>query len=185
VPDEDLPLAWKSLARVDGGNYRIFRTAFLDAAHPRTHATKRFSLILTGDWVNVIALTPAREVVLIRQWRAGTDAVTLEIPGGMIDPGEDPRTAVARELAEETGYTARTWHALGVIAPNPAILGNHLHCFLALDAALTEPLRPDGSEVLAQLTAPLADALAMVRDGRIDHALVVAAFGLFALSPHA
>src|SRR5687767_4407288 len=97
----DEELLWRLRDRAPGSDYRIFKTAFVDAAHPRTGAIKKFSLIECVDWVNVIALTPADEVVLIRQYRAGTNAVCLEIPGGMVDAGEDALTAAARELEEE------------------------------------------------------------------------------------
>ena len=176
MKDPDDELAWRLGARLPGHDYRVFRTAFVDGTHPSGLA-KRFSVIECVDWVNVIALTPDDRVVLIRQYRVGTAKVCLEIPGGMVDPGEDARTAAARELVEETGYTARQWHHLGSLAPNPAIQNNTLHSYLALDAARTEEQRLDGSEIVNVETVPLREVTELLRRGAVEHALVVAAFG--------
>jgi 8-oxo-dGTP pyrophosphatase MutT (NUDIX family) len=178
VPDE---LAWKLGARLPGHDYRIFTTAFVEATNPRTGAHKRFSLIHSVDWVNVIALTADQRVVLIRQFRPGVERVCLEIPGGMIEPGEDPCTAAARELAEETGYTGGTLELLGKVAPNPAIQSNALYTVLARGVALTGPASPDDGEVLSVETASLAECQRRLVDGEIDHALVVVAFAHLAL----
>ncbi len=179
MSDDDL--RWTLGARTEGADYRIFRTHFRDSPHPRTGAVKRFSLIEATDWVNVIAITRDEQVVLIRQYRPGVDRICLEIPGGMVDPGEDALTAAARELSEETGYTASRWEKLGAISPNPAIQNNMLHAYLAVDAERTTEPHFDGSELIEVDLARLDECYAMVRDGRIEHALVVAAFGHLAL----
>jgi 8-oxo-dGTP pyrophosphatase MutT (NUDIX family) len=173
MSDDDLE--WQLGARIPGADYRIFRTAFVEGTHPRC-GTKRYSLIEAVDWVNVIALTPEDEVVLLRQFRFGIEKVCLEIPGGMVDPGESARDAAARELAEETGYTSEHWEVLGKVSPNPAIQNNYLHSFLALDARRTAPQKLDGSEVVVVETMPLAKVTAALRRGDIEHALVVNAF---------
>ena len=178
-------LVWRFGPHLPGHDYRIFKTAFVDGTHPRTGAIKRFSLIDAGDWVNVIALTTDDRVVLVRQFRAGTASVCLEIPGGMVDPGEDAATAAARELAEETGYRSTRWSLLGTSRPNPAIQNNALHTYLALACIQTAPPTPEGSEVIEVSTLPLADVQAQLRTGEIDHALVLAAFAHFALAQHA
>jgi ADP-ribose pyrophosphatase len=169
-------LEWRLGARLPGNDYRIFRTTFIDGEHA-SGLTKRFSVIEAVDWVNVIALTPTNDVVLLRQYRVGIAKVCLEIPGGMVDPGEDALTAAARELVEETGYTAPEWRRLGVLSTNPAIFNNYLHSYLALGATKTHAQKLDGSEIVEVETVPLAKVTDLLRRGAIEHSLVVAAFG--------
>jgi 8-oxo-dGTP pyrophosphatase MutT (NUDIX family) len=174
MSDDDLK--WRLGARFPGHDYRVFRTSFVEGTHPRV-GTKRFSVIEATDWVNVIALTRDDRVVLLHQYRVGIERVCLEIPGGMVDPGEDAATAAARELVEETGYTSQRWEHIGTTAPNPAIQNNWLHTYLARDAERTHEQRLEGSEVVRVETQPLREVTDLLRRGVIDHALVVAAFG--------
>ena len=178
-PETDL--VWKLGARLPGHDYRIFTTELVEAQNPRTGAIKQFSRIDCVDWVNVIALTGDDRIVLVRQFRVGTREVCLEIPGGMIEPGEDPCTAAARELAEETGYTGGSLELIGQVSPNPAILRNTLFTVLARGVTRSQEPTPDDGEVIAVETASLAECQRRLLDGEIDHALVVVAFAHMAL----
>ena len=148
------------------------RPAEADAAAPATHD---YFFLDCADFVNVVALTADDQVLLVEQWRAGVNDVTLEVPGGLVDTGETTQQAAERELLEETGYRGRAWHPLGVCQPNPAIQNNVCATWLVRD--VVEVARPqfDTTEHCRLHVVPFAEALRMVADGRIRHALVIVA----------
>lgn len=135
-----------------------------------------FFVIENPDWVNIIALTPDRRVVLIEQFRHGTQSVILEIPGGMIDPNEDPRTAADRELTEETGYRAGELIFLGKSHPNPALQSNTIHHFLALDCRETGRTDFDEHESLVNRLVSVDEIPGLIERGRITHSLAITGF---------
>ena len=137
--------------------------------------------IHTGNWVNVIPMRDDGQVVLIRQWRFGIAAPTLEIPGGVVDPGETALEAAQREMLEETGYRAASWTPLGTVHPNPAFMSNECSMFLAEGLEWIESPRGDGDEEIEVDSAPLASIPDLIRDGRISHSLVIVAFHLLSL----
>lgn len=142
----------------------------------RADANGQFVYLDCPDWVNVIALTADREVVLIAQFRHGVAAVTLEIPGGMVDPGEDPLAAGLRELREETGYGGGRARLIGVVSPNPAIMNNRCHTVLVENVEQVAEATPEEHEEIAVRRLPLTRVAELIRGGAIHHALVVAAF---------
>lgn len=152
--------------------FTVWRTRRRSPTCGREHD---FVRIEAPDWVNVIAVTGPGEVVLVEQYRHGTEEVTLEIPGGAVDPGETPAAAAGRELEEETGYRAEALELIGVVDPNPAFLSNRCWTFLATSCRRDGTAAPDPSEELTVRTVGLAVFSDLVADGTIRHALVVAA----------
>ncbi|MCG8425089.1 MAG: NUDIX hydrolase [Proteobacteria bacterium] len=177
MPKSDPPdLDWTIVRQHPVKDYHIFRIGQHDAAHPLTGEIRTFSVIAMPDWVNVVAITPGDEIVLVRQYRHGSARQTLEIPGGLIEKDESVERAARRELREETGYEAEDWHEIGVVEPNPALQTNRCYTMLARGARQVADLDPDPGEVIAVEHRPLADIHTMVKSGEIIHAMVVAAF---------
>jgi 8-oxo-dGTP pyrophosphatase MutT (NUDIX family) len=133
-------------------------------------------VIETRDWINVIPLTDDRHVVMIRQYRHGSREVTLEIPGGLVDPGDTPKKAAVRELSEETGYRAKKWMKIGAVNPNPALFNNRCYTFLAQDIKKVAGPTPDQTEDIETVFIPLKKIPGLISRGEIDHAMVITAF---------
>ena len=172
----DAELVWRRARSEQVADCRVFKVRRDLSADPRGGREHDFYVIEAPDWINVIPLTKAGEVVLIEQYRHGSEEVSLEIPGGMVDPGEEPRETAARELLEETGYEARGVVLLGRTRPNPAIQDNWIHTFLARDVERRgEPLNA-GTERTRVRLVPLERIPALVAGGAITHSLVVVAF---------
>ncbi|HKV54292.1 MAG TPA: NUDIX hydrolase [Candidatus Binataceae bacterium] len=172
---------WRTL-----GSERVYTTPIFDlhrrkSAHPR-RGERDFYVLAAPGWVNIIPVTRSREVVLVRQYRHGISAFTLEIPGGMIDP-EDPNPAEAarREMREECGFDSDIIIPLGRVHPNPAIQPNFCYSFFARNVRKVAEPRPnyEGSEETEVVLVPLAEIKPMIASGKITHALVIAAFSLY------
>jgi 8-oxo-dGTP pyrophosphatase MutT (NUDIX family) len=174
-PREPSPRPWKRIASRHGDPMLLFRPRYDTLEHPHSEEAFERLVLETPDWVNVVALTSERRLVCVRQFRFGSDAITLEIPGGMVDRGEEHRAAAERELREETGYTAARWTYLGCVEPNPAFHDNLCHHWLAEDAARTHEQGLDSGEDIAIETLELDDVRARIERGEIRHSLVITA----------
>jgi 8-oxo-dGTP pyrophosphatase MutT (NUDIX family) len=164
------------LAREPLHDCRVFRVERLRFERPAGAPDTDYFVLDAPDWVNVIPATDDGRIVLVRQYRVGVEAGTLEIPGGMCDPAESPPDAAARELVEETGCEAREIVHLGTVHPNPALQGNRCHSYLARGTAFRGAPSPSPHEIDAVLAVPAGAIPDLIRSGAITHALVIAAF---------
>lgn len=170
------PLRWQWVGTEPLEDCRVFRVDRVHQRSPRTARVHSFYRLESPDWVNVVPFTVDRSVVMVRQYRHGSDTMTLEIPGGIVDPGETPAQAARRELLEETGYGEGSLTRLGDVSPNPALFGNRLHCFALRDVVPVAEIANEGFEETAVELVPWAEVPARIRSGEIDHALVITAF---------
>ncbi|MBI3884840.1 MAG: NUDIX hydrolase [Opitutae bacterium] len=174
------PQRWEKLGSTVQTRTRIFDVQSVRYRHPGRKTERDFFVVAAPDWVNVVALTPDHRLVLVRQFRFGTDAFSLEIPGGVIDAGEDPVAAGLRELREESGYSGTRARLLGSVHPNPAMQNNRCHLVLVEDAQRRDDLEWDEDEEFEILALPVDEVYALADAGGITHAMVLDALLLFA-----
>ncbi len=150
--------------------FKLFSRVFRSMRSGKSH---RFFVAELPDCVQVIALTNDGRIVLVRQFRAGSGKDSLEIPGGLLEPGEEPAKAGVRELLEETGYAGAPPKLLGSSYCNPSLLNSRVTTILVENAARIAEPKPDASEELEIVLAPASQVRDMIAVGTIDHALVV------------
>jgi ADP-ribose pyrophosphatase len=176
LSEDNSQLLWRRERSEQVADCRVFNVRRDYSTDPRDGRAHDFYVIEAPDWINVIPLTDDGRVILIEQYRHGTGEISLEIPGGMIDAGESPQDAAARELLEETGYEASRVVLLGKTRPNPALQDNWIHTFVARGLRYRhEPLNAGTEQTIVRLV-PLEKIPALVEEGKITHALVVVGF---------
>lgn len=162
-------------------NFQIRKNVCL---HPEKNVEHDFFVIDTYNWINVVAITPEDQFVLVKQHRIGSNEVMIEIPGGAIDLDEKPADSAVRELAEETGYCGGEIILLNKLWVNPAIMSNKISFFL-IDGCVKEKCQNlDPAEDIDVITASKDEVVEMLKRGDINHALSVNALTLYFLSEH-
>jgi 8-oxo-dGTP pyrophosphatase MutT (NUDIX family) len=179
----DKPGRWRETSARALADYRIFDVSSSDR---ESENGKRgtFYLVNSPDWAGVIPVVDApdgrgRMIVMIRQYRHGTGRLCLEFPGGIVEKGEDPASAVGRELTEETGYAAEMILPLGLLSPNPAFMTNTFHAFVAEGCVLAREQALDGEEEIEVILVPEREAIDLVGAEDYGHALMTAALFLY------
>lgn len=180
--DQPAPSRWEKGASRVLASTRIFDLRGVDFRHPVRGTSREFVVIDAPDWVNVVALTPDGRLVMVNQFRYGIDAFSWEVPGGVIERGEDPVVAGVRELEEETGFVGSSARLLGSVNPNPAIMNNRCHLVLVEGAVRAAEQAWDADEEIEVAAVPVDEVYEWARTGRITHSLVLNALLLFA--PH-
>ncbi|MDQ8186562.1 NUDIX hydrolase [Pelagicoccus sp. SDUM812002] len=178
-PGEELVHAWDMLGEKVLVHCPIFDLVSRRLRHPLRKSEGDFYVLKTSDWVNVIPVTPDYQMVLVRQYRFGIEETSWEIPGGIMDAGEDPLVAAERELREETGYVASNCRVIGKVAANPAILDNYCHFVWAESVTLQSDLDWDEHEEMEVRLFAVDEVYAMAHRGEVKHSLVVAALFQF------
>jgi ADP-ribose pyrophosphatase len=129
------------------------------------------------EWVNAVAVTEDNKVVMVRQYRHAADIISLEIPGGVVDPGELPEVAIKRELLEETGYSFKTQELIGTVYPNPATSTNKTYTYLLTGGVKTHEQHLDEHEILNVEEYTLEEAKQLILENKIPQPMHIS--GLF------
>jgi 8-oxo-dGTP pyrophosphatase MutT (NUDIX family) len=176
--DHDSSASWVSEAAgahdetlVENWLLRLCRERFRSRKSGKSHD---FFVAYLNDGVHVVALTPGDEVVLVRQFRAGLHRDSLETPGGLIEDREDPCTAGARELLEETGYSGDPPALLGSISPNPGLLAQRIWTIVIRNATRIAEPAPDQTEEITVELVPVSKIVTLIKQGEIEHGVCVA-----------
>lgn len=173
---------WETIEKKHISNFRIFDAYRIKRRHPEWNKTGEFVVLDSPQWVNIIPVTISGEVVFIEQYRHGVDAVTLEVPGGLIEAEESPRLAGQRECTEETGYSGpEDAVQLGENMPNPAFLNNSCFSYVWFGCEKLQNQQLDGNEDINVVKYPMADVRELILSGRIRHSLVLTAFFFYSL----
>jgi 8-oxo-dGTP pyrophosphatase MutT (NUDIX family) len=166
--------AWEQLGSKPAFDDPHFRVRRDTVRLPSGRVVEDYLVGVLEDYALVLAVTPAGEVVLERQWKQGVQRITLELPGGKLDAGETALEAAVRELREETGYVAPSLELLASLDVDPSKAANRGHVFLALGAERLHDPEPDEMEDPEVVLVPLPDVAARIEDGRVCAAASVA-----------
>jgi 8-oxo-dGTP pyrophosphatase MutT (NUDIX family) len=167
---------WTITGEEELATTRIFKLHRDTAVSPRTGETVTFSRLEVPSWATVMPITTENKIILVRQWRPGVREFTLEVVGGIIEPGEDPVIGAAREAREETGYEGDPPVEIGIVHPNPAVQDNICHTYLIDNARPSAVQDMDAGEDIEIVPTPLADLPGLVANGTIMHTLALSAF---------
>jgi ADP-ribose pyrophosphatase len=180
MADGDGSIKWAPLRRRELMRCPVFTVTERENEGPGGRKG-RFVVLEASDWATVVPLV--REggedfFLMVRQYRHGSGELSVEFPGGVVERGEDPAAAAARELEEETGYRAESIRLAGKVSPNPAIMANRFHVFLAEGLSRSGNVELDEHEVIDSFLVPVGEVRAAMGTGQYSHALMATALFL-------
>jgi len=171
---------WQKVRSKPAGDFRIFTIRTETKVSPRTGHEHDVHVIDSVNWVNIIAITADQQLVMVEQYRHGSNTVELEIPGGMMDPGEtSPVATGVRELREETGYEGENARILGCIDLNPSWQVTKVHVAVVRNARRSADTDEDESEDIRVRLLDVAALKRKVREGEVDAGSTIAALALW------
>ncbi len=175
-------LEWKPITRKSIFSTRIFDIHEITSCSPE-NTESTFYTLHASDWVIILPVLKDGNGVdlflMVKQWRHGAQEMSIEFPGGVIDPGETPEQAAERELREETGFTSGRLVLAGTISPNPAIMDNHCHIFFAEELENVHKTDMDDDEYIAAEAIPVPLVIEQMGKGGYIHGLMSAALFLY------
>ena len=168
---------WLTIEDIKVDDCKIFDIHRVKRRSPDTGKEGSFVYLDSANWVNIIPVTKSGNIVLIKQYRHGIDTITIEIPGGLIEKGEEPGNAGQRECTEETGYFSEEKAVfLGKTTPNPAFLNNTCYSYVWNNVELVYEQNLDRHEEITVFEKSISEVKEMILNGEINHSLVLNAF---------
>jgi len=164
-------LTWKTLSSsyIHKGPWATLRSDRCEM--PSGHIVEDYYVLEYNNWVNAVAITEDNEILMVHQYRHAAGIVSLEIPGGVIDDGESPETAIRRELLEETGYQFDNFELLCTIYANPSTANNHTSCYLARGGKKVQGQHLDDQEEIIVELFTIAEVKRLLTENKIAQAL--------------
>ncbi|MEI6089140.1 MAG: NUDIX hydrolase [bacterium] len=173
---------WQTVNISDNFDLTIFQAQKVQRKNPVTNKIGVFTVLNSKDWANIIPITPEGKIVMVEQYRHGTDEITLELPGGLIEIGENPHKAAMRECKEETGFVSdKEPILLGVSRPNPAFLNNKCYSYLWENCVKVCGQNLDTHEVIKIHEFSQDEVKHKIESGIINHCVILTAFYFFSL----
>ncbi len=172
---------WVHLKSESGTSIGRFDTRHDSLRNPRNNKEIKVTIIEGRDAVNVVAITENKEVLLVRQLRFGTSEMSLELPGGLMNEGEDQLDGIKRELQEETGFTGSSWRYLTTIASNPVFMNNYVHTWVATNVQWTNQLNLDEEEDIEIIKVSIPKLKELLIQGVFTHPHAISAITTFLL----